>query len=98
MSSNLQRVSHFIRGKYPKKYTAIMKNGDRVHFGHQDYEQYRDSVPKSMGGGIWSHKNHLDDQRRKNYRARHGGTKTKSGRPAYQVKYSPSWFSYYYLW
>jgi hypothetical protein len=24
--------------------------------------------------------------------------KTKSGEAAYRVKYSPSWFSFYYLW
>jgi len=98
MASNLQRVERFVRGKYPHKYTAIMKDGTRVHFGHQDYEQYRDSVPKRMGGGIWSRKNHLDKARRQKYRARHSKQRTRSGRLAYQVKYSPSWFSYHYLW
>lgn len=94
----LPKVSHFERGKYPHKYTAVMKDGKRVHFGHQDYEHYRDSVPKGMGGGLWSHRDHRDEKRRKSYRARHGGIRSKSGRAAYRKKYTPSWFSYHLLW
>ena len=96
--SDLSEVEKFVEGPGRYKYTAIMKNGKRVNFGHRDYEHYRDSVPKSMGGGIWSHKDHGDTKRRDNYRSRHGGVLTKDGKKAYQVKYSPSWFSYYYLW
>ena len=98
MASKLQRVEKFTRGPFPKKYTAFMKNGTRIHFGDQRYQHYRDSVPKSMGGGLWSSKDHGDTKRRQNYRSRHAGMKTKSGKNAYQVKYSPSWFSYHYLW
>ena len=96
--SNLQRVERFVKGKYPKKYTAILNDGTKVHFGHQDYQHYKDSVPERLGGGIWSHYDHLDKTRRANYRKRHGAQKTKSGRKAHTIKYSPSWFSYYYLW
>uniref|UniRef100_A0A6C0BP36 Uncharacterized protein n=1 Tax=viral metagenome TaxID=1070528 RepID=A0A6C0BP36_9ZZZZ len=96
--NKLQRVDHFERGSYPHKYVAIMKDGKKVRFGHQEYEHYRDSVPRSLGGGQWSHRDHGDSARRKNYRSRHGGVKTKSGTPAYKVKYSPSWFSYHFLW
>jgi len=95
---DLSGVDHFERGSYPSKYVAILKDGKRVKFGHQDYEQYKDSVPKNMGGGKWSHKDHGDSTRRASYRRRHQGVQTKSGRPAYKVKYSPSWFSYNYLW
>ena len=63
-----------------------MKNGSKVHFGHQDYEQYRDSVPKIMGGGLWSHRDHQDSKSRKNYRSRNGATRTKSGKYAYVCK------------
>lgn len=98
MAPSLARVDRFVRGKYPHKYTAIMDDGTRVHFGHQDYEQYRDSVPPSMGGGKWSNRDHGDAGRRRNYRARHSGVKTKGGTPAYKKKYSPSWFSYHFLW
>lgn len=94
----LQRVEKFVEGPYPHKYTAVMKDGSRVRFGDSRYQQYRDSVPRSMGGGQWSHLDHNDAARRRGYRNRHGGIKTKSGMAAYKVKYSPSWFSYYYLW
>jgi hypothetical protein len=78
------------RRKY-KKYSAIMKNKrtgrfNRVDFGDKRYEQFRDST----GLGIYSHLNHNDPKRRSNYRSRHFKTA--------QRKYSPSWFSYNYLW
>lgn len=98
MAKNLQRVLYFEEGTYPYKYRAYMNNGKTVSFGHQDYEHYRDSVPKRLGGGIWDDLDHLDKERRRRYRARHSNVKKKDGRFAYRVKYSPSWFSYYYLW
>jgi len=94
----------FERGPGRYKYTAIVPSKDarggekRVHFGHKDYEQYRDRVPKARGGGLWSHKDHRDVQRRANYRRRHEGVRTKDGSRAYEVPYSPSWFSYHFLW
>lgn len=106
----LARVERFERGHGKYKYTAVLKEGTvvngktvkRVNFGHKDYEQFRDSVPISMGGGLWSHKNHGNDKRRQNYRSRHAGVKLttgpRSGTPAYRVKYTPSWFSYHFLW
>ena len=107
MSSRaLARVERFERGPGRYKYTAIMKDGTkvngktvkRVNFGHRDYDHYKDSVPKNMGGGLWSQKDHGNHQRRKNYRVRHAGVQLKSGTPAYKVKYTPSWFSFHYLW
>jgi hypothetical protein len=94
----MEKVSHFERGPKKYKYTAVLKDGKRVNFGHSSYQQYKDSVPKSLGGGLWSHKDHNDSARRDNYRKRHGGVKTKSGKLAYKVELSPSWFSYNYLW
>lgn len=94
----LAQVEKFVKGAYPKKYTAVMKDGTRVHFGDQRYEHYRDAVPKRMGGGLWTQLDHNDPERRKNYRLRHAGVRTRGGKRAYQVKYSPSWFSYNYLW
>ena len=98
MSSNLQKVEKFVKGSGNKKYTAIMRDGSKVHFGDSRYQHYKDNVPKSMGGGIWKSKDHGDTIRRKSYRSRHSGVKTKTGKNAYKVKYSPSWFSYHYLW
>jgi hypothetical protein len=94
----MQKVEKFVLGPGRYKYTAIMKDGHRVNFGHRDYQQYHDSVPVSLGGGKWIRKDHKDPVRRLNYRKRHAKILTSSGKPAYKVKYSPSWFSYYYLW
>jgi hypothetical protein len=60
-----------------KKYTAIVKNGDKtrkIHFGHSDYEQYKDSTKI----GKYSYKNHGDKKRREAYFSRHSGVKNKS--------------------
>lgn len=85
-----------------KKYTAIIpqSNGGtkRVSFGDRRYQHYKDRVPKSMGGGKWSKKDHLDKKRRANYRKRHSGIRRSGGGKAVKKKYSPSWFSYHYLW
>lgn len=96
----LEGVERFTLGpvKQRKKYTAVLKDGRLVHFGHRDYQQYADSVPKSMGGGRYSHLDHRDEQRRQNYRRRHAGVRTASGQRAIDVQYSPAWFSYYFLW
>lgn len=92
------RGTKFQKGPGRYKYTAIMPSGKRVNFGHRDYQHYRDRVPKNKGGKLWSHLNHNDRDRMQNYRSRHRGVNTKSGTPAYKKKYSPSWFSYHYLW
>ncbi len=82
----------FQKGPKGKKYTAILPDGSKVYFGDSDYEQYKDSVPKNLGGNLWAHKNHLDPERRRLYRIRH------KAQGHYKVKYSPAWFSYYFLW
>jgi hypothetical protein len=94
----MNQVEKFLLGPGRYKYTAVLKSGKRVNFGHRDYQQYRDSVPIEKGGGRWWHKDHLDKNRRDNYRRRHRGVLNKYGVPAYQVKFTPAWFSYYYLW
>jgi len=91
-------VSYFSIGPGKYKYSAHLKNGKIVNFGHKDYQQYKDSVPVRMGGGLWSHKNHLDPERRRRYRLRHGGIMTKNNQHACKIKYSACWFSYNYLW
>jgi hypothetical protein len=88
----------FIKGSGTHKYTAILPDGRRVHFGHVDYQHYKDSVPVAQGGGVWKHLNHLDPKRRKNYRTRHAGMVCKNGVQCISIKYSPAWFSYYFLW
>jgi hypothetical protein len=77
--------------KAGKKYTAILKNkktgrNKKVHFGASKYQQYKDST----GLGKWSHKNHNDAKRRKNFKSRMGKFTKK--------KFSPAYFSNKYLW
>ena len=81
-----------------KKYVAVLPGGERVGFGHRDYEQYRDAVPKGQGGGRWAQKNHGDLARRASYRARHGGLRCASGERCVDRRFSPAWFSYHFLW
>lgn len=74
-----------------KKYDAILRHKETgrkrtVPFGDKRYEQYKDIT----GLGIYSSKNHLDKERRKNYRKRHFETSRK--------KFSSSYFSYNFLW
>lgn len=101
MTSALPKLpagTRFQRGPGRYKYTAVLPSGKRVNFGHRDYEQYRDRVPKRLGGGLWTHKNHGDAQRRANYRKRHSGVRQASGRRAVTQPYTPAWFSYHFLW
>jgi len=85
-----------------KKYTAVIPLPDgkrrRVGFGHRDYQQYRDAVPRALGGGQWSLADHLDSFRRADYRRRHGAQKCEDGTPCVERLYSPAWFSYHFLW
>lgn len=94
----LPKGTRFEVAKDSHKYVAHLPNGKKVKFGHKNYQHYKDVVPKSMGGGKWTRKNHLDPQRRANYRKRHGGLRCKNGTQCISVKYSPAWFSYYFLW
>ena len=77
-----------------KKYMSKTPSGKWVHWGSSSDEHYKDTT----GLGIWSHKDHLDKERRKNYRARHEAIKTKDGKPAYKDKEQPSYYSYNFLW
>jgi hypothetical protein len=73
-----------------KKYDAILKNKKTgqikiVPFGQLPYEHYKDTT----GLNLYSHLNHLDEKRKKNYYSRHGKQADK---------YSAKWFSHRYLW
>jgi hypothetical protein len=75
-----------------KKYDAILENKKtkktkKIPFGDKRYEQYQDTT----GLGIYTHKDHKDKKRRFLYRQRHMGY-LKEG------YYSPSFFSWAYLW
>jgi len=50
------------------------------------YEQFKDST----GKGLYTHVNHGDPKRRRNYRTRHHGENKR--------KFSSGYFSWKYLW
>lgn len=99
---SIDKGIYFVKGKSPHKYTAMIPNGSgrykKVNFGNSNYQQYKDSIPKNLGGGLWSSKNHMDETRRRSYRARHGALMCKNGSKCISIKNSPAWFSYYFLW
>jgi hypothetical protein len=68
-----------------KKYMVKVNNG-WIHFGDKNYQHYKDST----GLGLYTYLNHLDDKRRKNYKARHEATRHKV--------LSASWFADQFLW
>lgn len=79
----------FEKGKWPKKYNAIImshKTGriKRIPFGDRRYQQYRDRTPLKL----YSHLDHNDPERRRRYYLRHGKA----------TKWSPKYFSHRYLW
>jgi hypothetical protein len=88
------RLVRFERSKnHKKKYDAIIedkktKKTQRVAFGSRQplYAQYRDST----GLKLYSRLDHGDEERRKNYLARHEKTRHK--------KFSASWLSAVFLW
>ena len=73
----------FSQGPGKKKYTArVYRNGKLIKttsFGHKDYQQYKDRT----GLKLYSHLDHLDKDRRKNYLARSKGIVDKFGNKKY---------------
>jgi len=72
----------YISNRKNKKYYAIVDD-KKVHFGDNRYEQYYDKMH------YYSHLNHFNNTRRKNYYSRHG-RQAKEG--------SAKWFSHKILW
>jgi len=84
----------FVKSKTSgKKYDAILLNKKtgrekKVSFGASSYPQYKDST----GVGAWSHKNTLDNERRRLYRLRHAGEGNDSNFP------NAGYWAWHYLW
>ena len=76
-----------------KKYSVVTPLGKTIHFGQLAYKQYKDTT----GLGLYSHLDHLDESRRKNYLSRAKGIKNKNGL-AWTDKESPNYYSVHYLW
>ena len=73
-----------------KKYMVLTPKKRWIHFGDKRYGQYRDST----GLGVYSHLDHNDIRRRKNYWTRHTARKGNF----HLDKESPSYYSLRYLW
>lgn len=72
--------------KKGKKRMVLAKEGDKaalVHYGAKGYSDFT---------------KHKDPKRRASYRARAGGVKDKSGKPAIKNKLSPAYWAYHDLW
>ena len=72
-----------ISTKRNKKYVVTLKNGDRVHFGHPDYEDFII---------------HRDHKRRLRYRKRASKIRDKQGNLTCKDRNSPSYWFYHLLW
>lgn len=87
----------FEKSKNPKKkYDAILikkdtKREKRMAFGDSNLPQYKDST----GKGLYTKKNTLDKNKRRQFRARFSGLKQKQDWSKY---YTPLYFSWKYLW
>lgn len=74
-----------------KKYDALLMNkktkrNKTVPFGAKGYEHYEDST----GLGLYSHLDHKDKQRRRNFMKRHNSNA--------KHKFSSAWFAKKFLW
>lgn len=102
-------VIKFARGPSSKKYKVWLqhKGTSKVRtltFGAKGYQQFRDSTPKSKGGGLYVHKDHGENGRRRGYFSRHsGGRALKNQAVAFEARksgglYTPKLLSHIYLW
>jgi capsid portal protein len=66
----------YLSDKPQKKYYAIVNNR-KVYFGQYPYQQYRDKL------GYYSDLDHLDKQRRKNFKSRFERYRHRKGSSAY---------------
>lgn len=73
----------------PRKSSGLSKDKKiiKIPFGHSKMQNYHDKT----GLNAYPHLIHGDKERRRLFRARHKGYLRKG-------YYSPSFFSYYYLW
>ena len=99
-----ERIIKFLKGPFPKKYTACVKNKKtkkirKIHFGDRRYQQYKDRTPLKL----YKIKNHGTRKRMQNYYSRHSGTKNRK-KAIKQEKlkskglYNAKILSHEYLW
>ena len=99
-----ERVVKFVKGPFPKKYTAFVKNNKtkkvrKIHFGDRRYQQYKDRTPLKL----YRKGDHNTRKRMQNYFNRHSGTKIREEAIRLEKKKSDGIFnakilSHIYLW
>lgn len=99
-----ERIIKFIKGPFPKKYTALVENKKtkkvrKIHFGDRRYPQYKDKTTLKL----YAKNNHLTKKRRDNYLNRHSGTKNRKKAIEKERKKSKGFYnakilSHEYLW
>ena len=99
-----ETILRFVKGPFPKKYTAHIKNKEtkkirKLHFGDRRYQQYKDRTELKL----YKNKNHGTRKRMQNYYSRHSGTKTRKQGITKEIKkskgyYTPKLLSHQYLW
>jgi hypothetical protein len=89
-----KKYDAIIPAKLWNKYRTPLANRDKIiSFGALGYQHYKDLI------GSYSKLDHLDKYRRRLYRARHAAIfQANSRTPSYQIRYTPAWFSWRYLW
>ena len=92
----LYKFIRFEKGSYPKKYNAILQNREtkrevKVPFGDRNLPQYKDST----GLGLYTKKNTLDKNKRRQFRARFSGLKQKQN---WNKEFTSLYFSWRFLW
>ena len=99
-----EKIIKFVRGPFPKKYSAYIKNKITkkiriLHFGDKRYQQYKDRTPLKL----YKNKNHGTRKRMQNYYSRHSGTKNRNNAIHREKRksngyYTPKILSHIYLW
>ena len=92
----LYKFIGFEKGSYPKKYNAILQNREtkrevKVPFGDRNLPQYKDST----GLGLYTKKNTLDKNKRRQFRARFSGLKQSQN---WNKEFTSLYFSWRFLW
>ncbi len=90
----IKRVSYKIEKstRDNKKLMVVTPKGKLIHFGARSMQHYKDRT------GIWAKLDHLDKERRDNYRTRAAGIRDKNNKLTYNNPESANFYSYWVLW
>jgi hypothetical protein len=99
-----ETIIKFVKGPFPKKYTALLRNKKnkktrKLHFGDVRYQQYKDRTPLKL----YKRRDHKTRKRMQRYFSRHSGTKNRNKAINMEKRksngyYTPKILSHVYLW